>query len=401
MAKEESGLQKFGRNVGSTALKALGNLETLGQVFDPVNTIVGGLLGLIGIGATGGKESAALKATQLGGELGFEQNTPQLLESSQILPQDYLTPRSGTEKFIQNVGSQAPFAGLSALSSGSRILPAILPNILGNVASQGAEAVDIGELGQMGAQLGTELATGAYQGGFRPGGLKNKAKGLYNRARSQLPENALTPGQSIAEGINNLEKTLQIQTDPKIIKNLDQVRKTISGLLTGSEGTGYKVNPIQALDTRINLNKHISDSPNRLKRLLIPIKDSLNEAITDAAVQYPLAINDIKAADQIYTARNIPNKLTSFIDRNRDKIPTKTLQKTTDLFDVVQKALWQPVKGYKMISQFPEVMKYYKEMGKAASKNNFVTVSRFADKINDIVKRSEEIDDSIDLDSIF
>ncbi len=402
MAKEESGLGAIARNVGSTVLKALGNTESAGQIFDPVGNIVGGLLGALGIGATGGKNSPGAKAAQLSNQLGFQQPTPQLLENSQALPQNFLTPRNALEKFGQNVGSQAPFAALNSLSSGARVLPSLLPNILGNVAAQGAEAADIGEGGQQAIQLATELGTGAIQGGFKPGGLKKRAQRLHKNYLEQIPENAQTNGNAIATGIKNIEREILTETDPKNLGLLESLKKTMTGLLTGNENKGYKINPVQILESRTKLNEQIREAPEKIKKLLMPINEAYNNAITDAAVQYPLQVGDLRLSDEIYKARAIPNKLTKFFDKITDKLPSGKIKATVKAVDLAQQAFWQPVKGVKMIYQSPEVLKYYKEMGKAATKNNINAVTRFADKINNIVsKTSDLLDDTVDLDSIF
>ena len=175
---------------------------------------------------------------------------------------------------------------------------------------------------------------------------------------------------------------------------------TTKGLLQKTRNGDYTINPIKALDTRINLNKQINESSPYLKRLLYPIADALNVTILDAAKQYPVAIGDIKTADKIHSFRKIPNQINDFIDRVRSKLPFKSWEKLAGTLDIIGSVLWQPVKGYKMMTEYPEVVKYYKELGNAASQQKFGAVTKIANKLTDIIGKSQGMDDTVDLDSI-
>ena len=387
------------RNLGSTAIKGIGKAEQALGYLDPVNAVSGALTSL---GLLGGSKATGSKAP---GEIirGFSQlgdvfSTPNILQST-VLPSGYLTPKNPAEELFQEFGSEAPIA---ALTGG---LPGVLSSLVGNIAGQGAKHLgNVGPLGQAAIQFGAEL--GAQKFGNKiplPKTLKGIEQSLYSQGKAAIPAEARAKTNKIDEAYNELAKVRNLESDPSI-------RKVYSSTLDSVAAVDkHGLNPVDIHEARVNLNKLIRKTPERATKVKLgKTRDKLNEAMVDSAIDYAKGVGDIQAGDKLSAMRHYPNLLSRGIDKLSEKIfPSespklwKELGKFIDLGSLALDTLYHPAKSIVIAGKNPQAYDHYSKFVKAVTKGRIASATKFAKVLEKDLKDAEDIDDTIDIDSIF
>lgn len=317
--ESEDWLSTIGRNIGATGLKAVGNIESLLQLLSAPEQ-------LIGRGAeklyqtVSGKQSPSNPVSELGNKLGFNQSSPQILQSTGIIPTNYLDAKNATEHFLQTAGSQLPF------SSGSPLI-----SLLGAGANTLAREAGLGENGQALAQLGTELPLGLARAGIRPGALQKEKKSLYESLPNVISKNAIKP-KSIDPLIKKTHADLmnigKYVVDRDVHKEINNALNTIRENFPVSKG-----NPIDAFNARKALYEYRKTASKPAHHYIDEMTAGLNSFIKEFS--NPQFYNALTTADKYHAWQKTRSTILDYLDQGK---LLKILRSTPAVRNVVQLA---------------------------------------------------------------
>jgi hypothetical protein len=286
---------------------------------------------------------------------GFPKLSPfseQLKEQFNLTP-EYLEPRNFSERFVQKLGSQLPFA----VAGGG--IPIALGAGVGSLLGHAGAPEAVQNVGELATALGTGFA------GNRIPTISSRQKAEDLLMRQAVPSAAKIKSPEVRGALKTVENALSTEAREKVANKIRHALGTVEKNLTKE-----KINPIDAADLRKSLYKvgrELSEDDAAL--YIQPLTKGINNFFANYAAENPSFYKHLTTRDKFTELKHMSSLIDKFGDAVSN-VPKLGPAVNKLIKYTLGTTIGKTEKVLRSILTKPAGAKHYFEAVKAASKEN-------------------------------